>query len=160
MEEYISERTNITKKKFEILIVDDDTDIAKYLKDILILRGHTVTIVDEGPRCITHCNFIDKKYDIVFMDYHMDHMDGGEVSDIIRDKNHSILIFAFTGDNSKSALSVFKNTGMNGAIIKPVDIYALNTLMDLLENNPAQCYIQKLSKYKNSSIIIFANQHR
>lgn len=160
MEEYITERVTYTKKKFEILIVDDDADIAKLLRDILILRGHTVTIVDEGPRCITHCNFINKKYDIVFMDYHMENMNGAEVSDIIRDKNPNILIFAFTGDNSKTAFSNFKNSGMNGAIIKPIDINTLNDMMNIIETNQVHSYLHKLSKYKNSSLTIFPNQFR
>ena len=46
---------------------------------------------------------------------------------------NTALIFAFTGDDSKSALKKFKEIGMIGAIIKPIDINIINKLMNSLE---------------------------
>jgi hypothetical protein len=44
------------------------------------------------------------------------------------------MIFAFTGDNSGEAIIKFKEIGMSGAIIKPIDIIIINKLMATLES--------------------------
>lgn len=129
------ERTLLKRKTFDILIVDDDLEVADNFKQILELRGHRVTVVDDGLRCITHCLDSEKHYDIVFMDYHMEGLDGARVTEIVKyDSNkNKTLIFAYTGDNSIKAIDDFKQVGMDGAIIKPVSIKNLELLLDKLE---------------------------
>ena len=58
------------KKTLNILIIDDDENVSTMLEDYLSLRGHYVEIVCEGTRGITKNNL--KKYDIIFIDYHLD----------------------------------------------------------------------------------------
>jgi len=119
-------------KHYNILIVDDDHNIANIFKDILVYRGHKVTIITESISCLGKCQ--DTYYDIIFMDFHMENLNGVELTDIIRDvyKNKS-LVFAFTGDDSRSALNLFKENGMDGALIKPIDIEIVSNLMNSLE---------------------------
>jgi CheY-like chemotaxis protein len=131
--DFIYNNNKQIKKKLQVLIVDDDINVANLLKEYIELRGHIVTIVDEGVRSITLCS--DNKYDIVLLDYHLKGIDGVEVANIISDYIHEkTLLFAFTGDNSKQAINKFQINNMDGVIIKPVDIAAIDILLTNIEN--------------------------
>lgn len=120
------------RQQFKILIVDDDQMLAESFAEILKIRGHNITVANEGVSCVSKCQ--NSEYDIIFMDFHMDDINGVDVTDVIKNvcRNNSI-IFAFTGDDSQMALTKFKNIGMDGAIIKPFDIDTINKLMNSLE---------------------------
>lgn len=168
---------NINKKKyFNILIIDDDINITKLFKEYLESRGHNVHIVDEGTRGIMQFN--DKQFDIIFVDYHLkdgsptihnsptykSYVDGTIITECIqnimqnKEATKSSLIFAYTGDSSKSAINKFKKVGMAGALFKPVDIIILNKLMNLLETNTinsSQILHQTKNKFNSNSLIVF-----
>jgi CheY-like chemotaxis protein len=123
------------KKKLDILIVDDDTNSSELFKELLSLRGHNVSSIDEGVKCISNC--MKNKYDIIFLDYHIGDIDGVELADCLKDVLKSeALIYAYTGDNSPEAIKKFKEIGMNGAIIKPINIKTINNiLIDIEQHN-------------------------
>lgn len=121
------------QNKLNILIVDDDTNSSELFKEILELRGHCVITLDEGVKCISKC--LNDKFDIIFVDYHIGDIDGVELTDCLKDviKTKS-LIYAYTGDNSNKSIELFKNVGMNGVFIKPLNINVINKFMAELEN--------------------------
>jgi CheY-like chemotaxis protein len=147
--------------KLKILIVDDDPLASELFKEVLELRGHNVLVSSEGVDCIS--KFQSNDYDLVFLDYHIGDIDGVDLADYIKDIFKSnALIFAYTGDNSCSAVNKFKQTGMNGALIKPVDIDLINKIMILIEtenklnkNLVNKEIILQLNKIKNKSLICF-----
>ena len=145
------------RKIFNILIADDDTNIASNLQSLLNLRGHIVNIVDDGIGCISKCKNTENFFDIVFLDYHMDGLDGAQVAEIVKDDGKKTLVFAYTGDNSDKALNEFKIAGMDGAIIKPIDIKGIDMLMNKLENSSHidKTTINSLSRKTERSILIF-----
>jgi len=146
------------RKVFNILIVDDDEVIAKNLKEVLSMRGHNVYIFEDGLRCISHFQNNDViKYDIVFMDYHMDGLDGAQVAEIVKENKANTIIFAYTGDDSTKAINDFKNVGMNGVIIKPFDISCIDMLMNKLESCDKldSVSIKMITKKSLKSILIF-----
>ena len=145
------------RKTFNILIADDDLDVANNLKTILELRGHNVVVVDDGVRCITHCKDKARHYDILFLDYHMQHMDGTETTEFIKSDKKKTLIFAYTGDSSQQAIENFKQAGMTGAIIKPIDINGIELLMSKMEslNTLDTSTIKMITKKSSRSILIF-----
>lgn len=120
------------KKYFNILIVDDDVEIATFFGEILQNRGHDVTIVSEGTSCIGKCQ--NHHYDILFIDFHMENLNGVDIVGLIKNTQlRQSIVFAFTGDDSIAAITRFKSIGMDGAIIKPLDINLINRLMTTLE---------------------------
>ena len=120
------------RREYKILIVDDDVNMAEMLKDFLFQRGHRVSVVNESITCIGKCQ--NNFYDIIFVDFYMKNLNGVELVDIIKNAcQNKSLIFAFTGNDSSDALSQFKNVGMNGAIIKPINIDILEKFMNSLE---------------------------
>ncbi|AYV75649.1 MAG: PAS domain-containing sensor histidine kinase [Terrestrivirus sp.] len=145
------------RKIFNILIVDDDENIANNLKLLLNSRGHNVMVVNDGIRCISRCKDDETHFDIVFLDYHMDDIDGAQVADIVRDDKKKTIIFAYTGDSSEKALTDFKNVGMSGAVIKPITVNCIDMLMSKLENSTIldKNSISMLSRKSYRSILIF-----
>ncbi len=163
MSEYRYKTSNTYNKriKLNILIVDDDENASELFKEMLELRGHNVVTLNEGVRCIS--NIQTQKYDLIFLDYHIGDIDGVDLADFIKDIFKSnALIFAYTGDNSSSAVTKFKETGMNGALIKPIDCDLIDKIMNLIETSNKintdlinQEIIGKLNKIKNRSLICF-----
>jgi CheY-like chemotaxis protein len=145
---------NLTKKnKLNILIVDDDETSLELFKEILEFRGHNVTAVNEGVRCISSLQ--NNYYDIIFLDYHIGDIDGVELTDCIKDVfKHKSLIFAYTGDASINALSRFKIIGMNGVLIKPLNLDIIDSIMNTLEKNKNNVEY-KLKTINDTSMIIF-----
>ena len=125
----------VNKKKLEILIVDDDINSAELFKEYLSMRGHNVCSIYDGVKCISNC--MKNNYDLIFLDYHIGDIDGVELADCLKDvlKTKS-MIYAYTGDNSPGALQKFKEIGMTGAIIKPINLNTINNiLIDIEEKN-------------------------
>lgn len=120
------------KQKFSILIVDDDELISETFGEILSSRGHNVVTVHDSASCINKCQ--KQNFDIIFMDFHMENVNGVDMTDLLKNVcNNKSIIFALTGDDSKKALEQFKNIGMDGAIIKPLNIDLIDKLMNTLE---------------------------
>jgi len=129
---YCVEYSYIKKQKLNILIVDDDNNSSDLFKEILELRGHNVTTLDEGVKCISKC--LNNNFDIIFLDYHIGDIDGVELADCLKDvlKTKST-IYAYTGDSTKQSIDKFKNIGMNGVFIKPININNINNVLTNIE---------------------------
>ena len=157
------QKYNIKSKKLDILIVDDDYDTRNSLKDLIEMRNHNVSDLEEGMRCVSRCN--KKKYDIIFMDYHMNDLksDIGEVNglDVVKIMkeccNNDAPIFAYTGDNSSDAIKKFKESDLTGVLIKPVSPKLINDFFSIFEEYKDENYKKKLKKIsiKNKNLMIF-----
>lgn len=115
-------------KKLNILIVDDDMVSADLFKDILESYGHTVKTLDEGVKCLSNC--MKNKYDIIFLDYHIGDLNGADLADCLKDVlNTKSYIYAYTGDSNPIIMKKCKDIGMNGAIIKPLNIINIDKIL-------------------------------
>jgi two-component system sensor histidine kinase TorS len=122
------------KKKLNILIVDDDTQSSELFKEILELNGYNVNTLDEGMKCISRC--MKDKYDIIFLDYHIGDIDGADLADCLKDVlKIKSLIYAYTGDSNPDIIKKCQDIGMNGALIKPININIINNIMKTIEQN-------------------------
>ena len=63
-------------ENLNIFIVDDYMDFAESLSDIFEMEGHTCEIAHDGETAIER--FIEKKYDLTFMDIKMSGKNGVE----------------------------------------------------------------------------------
>lgn len=144
---YCVEHSYIKKQKLNILIVDDDTSSSDLFKEILELRGHNVTTLDEGVKCISKC--LNSNFDIIFLDYHIGDIDGVELADCLKDVlKIKSCIYAYTGDNNQKTIDKFKNIGMHGVLIKPININNINNILINLETNK-----------KNNNDFVVVNNH-
>ena len=78
-----------------VLVVDDDPDICKYLKDILSRKRYKTTIVDCGREAIKSVNQTD--YDIVLLDLSLPDIEGYKVMVHIKQKNPETIVIIITG---------------------------------------------------------------
>jgi PleD family two-component response regulator len=142
--------------QFKILVVDDDNFIAESLGEILSDRGHIVTIANESMTCIGKCQKTD--YDIIFMDFHLTDYDGANTTDLLKNVcNNKSIVFGFTGDDSKTTMSEFMKMGVDGAIIKPIDIDLIEKLMIILETKQEfdKHLLKNILKDKRRQLFIF-----
>jgi two-component system, NtrC family, response regulator HydG len=65
-----------TRKQLQILVVDDDVDIANSLAEIFEMEGHLVTTANSGGEAIRASE--QKNFDITFMDIAMPGKNGVE----------------------------------------------------------------------------------
>ncbi len=101
-----------------IFIVDDDDDICKLYKKLLLKRGYSVIdTAQNGEEAILKYRSFPIKPDVVLMDHRMPQKDGVETTKEIRKISpKQIIIFASADPSIKSmALSV----GANFFAIKP-----------------------------------------
>lgn len=139
-----------TKRKFNILIIDDNEEISELMKYYLENRGHNITILNDGTQGLYR--IIKFNYDIIFLDYHLYNnniINGSEICKLSREYNNKSLIFGYTEDHNKEIINDFKSSGTNGIFFKPIDINALNNFMNKLENE------QYIRPKKDNSIILF-----
>lgn len=144
------------KTQFKILVVDDDVFIAESLGEILSDRGHTVTVANESMSCIGKCQNIN--FDIIFMDFHLSDVNGAYTTDLLKTVcNNKSIVFGFTGDDSKETINKFIQTGVDGAIIKPIDVELINKLMMTIEtrNEFDKKIIKHALKNKKNQLFIF-----
>lgn len=100
-----------------ILIAEDEKQIAESLKKNFLDEGHSVITTEDGE---TALSLIDKiKFDILLLDWKMPKVTGFEVCKIIREKDFRIPIILITAldeiNNKVSAL----NAGADDYITKP-----------------------------------------
>ena len=151
---YLRDNTYNLKKKLNILIVDNDKDTTTLFKDILERRGHKVQIVNEGIRTISCVK--NNIYDIIFLDYNIEDIDGITLVELIKDIiEYESLIFAYTGNNN-NLINKFKNTGVNGILIKPINTNKINKIFNLFETIKINTLSDfKINKKLDGSIIFF-----
>ena len=112
------------KAEFEgkrVLIVDDNEINILIAKRILMKWGLVIDFVVDGYKAIDA--IAKTKYDLVFMDIQMPGITGFETATIIRDMQgdyyKSLPIVALTASTLHDEENKFKESGMNGHILKP-----------------------------------------
>jgi len=154
---------NEYNKKLNILIVDDDTYSRESLQDIIKTRGHNVTALDEGMKCINRCS--NQNYDIIFMDYHMDtlgedlgEIDGATITNMLNECfEKDYIIYAYTGDNSAEAIKHFKDNNMKGVFVKPVEPSLIIDFLKIMESNTESNRMLTRLSMKNKNFMYFKN---
>lgn len=118
-----------------ILSIDDETDIHYALKAIFDFAGWNsifASNVHEGLQL-----FVEKKPDIVLIDYHMPVVNGIKGVEMIRDLSASVPIIVFTIDESQNVANDFLAAGATDFALKPIKapdlISRINLHIKLLE---------------------------
>lgn len=113
-----------------ILLVEDDRVNQIVMSKMLALEGATVFIASNGLEAIEKSD--EMQYDLILMDIQMPEMDGIEATRYIRDKsrhNNHTPIIALTAFALKGDEEIFRASGMDDYISKPVDRLTLKDKM-------------------------------
>ena len=76
--------------RYKILIIDDDTELLKMLKDFFTLRGYEAAVAEDGLAAL---KLVEMGPDIILLDVNMPGIDGIEVCRRIRDHVSCPILF-------------------------------------------------------------------
>ena len=112
-----------------ILVVDDETDVAGVLADILRSDGHDVETAIDGVAALKRIR--EKSYDLILSDVRMPRMDGPELYRILeRDDPGLLRRFVFlTGDTLSSETEAFLKRTRVATLMKPFDFEAVRRVV-------------------------------
>lgn len=114
----------VDETTLNILVAEDNKTNQKVVSLILDQLGHSVTIADDGAKCVEALQ--TQNFDLILMDLHMPFMDGYEASRQIRKSGNDIPIFALTADARVEARKAAIEAGMDGFLTKPLMVGELH----------------------------------
>jgi CheY-like chemotaxis protein len=129
-------RASRTLAPQRILIVDDNRDAADSLHALLGLLGAQVEIANDGPSALDAVPRFQPA--AILLDIGLPGMSGYEVARQIRD-NPAIaqpVIIALTGWGQPDARRQSRDAGFDHHLIKPLDLAALQKILDSLKSDP------------------------
>jgi CheY-like chemotaxis protein len=116
------------KQKARILVIEDEEDVRKLLRDILTDAGHKVDVANDGSEGIEI--FKKKKFDLVLTDLGMPRMSGWEVAEKVKSINGKVPVALITGWNIALDSSEMKDSGINLVIHKP---FKMEQILNLVQ---------------------------
>jgi len=117
----------------KVLVAEDNTVNQLLITELLKERGVGVTIVEDGLEAL---DALDKnQYDLVLMDINMPKMDGIEATKKLRENGFKIPIVALTANVMAEEKSAYMKAGMNDHLSKPIEIKALERVLQKFLSN-------------------------
>jgi PAS domain S-box-containing protein len=119
------------RKKIHVLIAEDNVTNQVIAMSMMSVLGYTATLAKNGREAVDH--YKEGAFDIILMDQHMPVMDGIQASTEIRRleriTGRHIPILAFTATVMEQEQKALFNSLMDGFILKPVTLEALESVM-------------------------------
>ncbi|MBU4129343.1 MAG: response regulator [Proteobacteria bacterium] len=134
--------------KFLLLLVEDNIINQKVAVGMLKKMGYRADIASDGIQALKALE--TKRYDLIFMDCQMPHMNGYEATRIIRDAasniiDHTVPIVAITANAMAGDRQECLDAGMNDYISKPFRPEALSEVLKKWLPFPPKTTIEPLS---------------
>lgn len=130
--------------KNDILIIEDDIDIALMVKEYLAKEGHNVFVANKGEEGIKL--FKEKNIELIILDIMMPGMNGYEVLESIRKISNIPIVMLTAKGHQLDKIIGFKN-GCDDYIVKPFDLVELNLRIDAILRR-----VKKESEISNSVV--------
>lgn len=106
-----------------LLLVEDETKVATFIKKGLERQGFTVEIAEDGR--VGKRFFDERTYDLLILDVNLPYMDGVQLAHYIRTKNTQVPILMLTAlDTTADKLAGF-DAGIDDYLVKPFDFMEL-----------------------------------
>ena len=107
------------KKKYKILLCEDDSNLGLVLKNYLELDEYEVTLERDGRLGLAA--FQREKFDLCLLDVMMPHMDGFTLAEEIRNTDPDIPLFFLSAKTLKEDIITGYKLGADDYITKPFD---------------------------------------
>lgn len=114
----------------DALVIDDNRDIADGLRGMLALIGYQVRVA-LGPRPALEA-LAQRVPDVIFLDIHMQGLDGVEVCRYIRrdPRTARVIIVAISSDNQPALIDRVREAGADGFLAKPIEMPMLEDVAE------------------------------
>lgn len=105
-----------------ILIIDDDANVANYVKFRLEKKGYEIHHIDNGLDGVE--GIMNLKPDLVILDMMMPGIDGREVAEIVKEKNLMDVsrIIVLSGKEVTEEVKALFDLGVHDYLQKPINI--------------------------------------
>lgn len=113
---------------FRVLVVDDNSDAADVLAELLKFNGLEVAVAYGGEQAIAIAEAF--RPDVVFLDIGMPVLDGYQTARALREKlSTSVYIVALTAWNDAATLTRVAQAGFDRHLTKPANLDAILTII-------------------------------
>ena len=109
------------------LLVDDDVENLKALKEVLLLRGHYADTAQSGSEALEKIG-LGSVYDIVLCDLAMPGINGWEVARVALQTNPNLNFYIVTGWGEQVQSEIPLNLPVRGVLSKPIDLGKLDRI--------------------------------
>lgn len=104
---------------FQILLAEDDKNTAKLMKTIISTAGYNVFVAENGSIAL---EILDKQHiDLIVLDIMMPHINGLELTQMIRESGNNIPILTVTAKHLLADKRAGFHAGTDDYMVKPVD---------------------------------------
>lgn len=114
-------------KSLDILVVDDDVDLAEAIAEALEMAGHNPTVAGSGTEAIE--KYCGRAFDITFMDVKLPDINGVETFLTIREMDPGARVVMMTGYRIDQLLAQATDDGAIKVLHKP---FAMEDVLDSL----------------------------
>jgi len=105
------------EKKLDIMIVDDNPEVADILGKLIETDGHKVTVTYDGKKALK--SYQDKKFDLVFVDISMPGMNGIDFTQKLFELDKNARVVGITGHIGTKEVEEILNAGALAFLKKP-----------------------------------------
>jgi signal transduction histidine kinase/ActR/RegA family two-component response regulator len=133
-------RAPVAQRPPRVLVVDDNADAAESMGMVLDMLGLPHRVAFDGESALAHA--AEFRPDVVLLDIGMPGMDGYEVARRIRQRpeNAGMQLIALTGWSQPQDRRRSREAGFDHHLSKPVDIGALQGLLDAARPSPVHAH--------------------
>jgi len=105
--------------RLRAVVCDDAPDLRELVADLLRMKGHEVTVVEDGPSAVRVISL--EKPDVALIDIGLPDMDGYEVARTLRRQmtEHQVRLIAMTGYGQATDRAAALQAGFDAHIVKP-----------------------------------------
>ena len=135
--------------KKNILIIEDDPKIRRYLELELVHEGYNIDLAVDGSEGLKL--FRENSYSLILLDLMLPHMSGEEVCKTIRNESNIPIIVLTAKDEIFSKITLL-DLGADDYITKPFIIGELLARMRVIFRNKQAFTDKKILKFENISL--------
>ena len=108
----------LTRRPLLALVAEDNMINQIVMSKLLEGVGHEVEVVENGQLA---CDILsERRFDFIVMDVHMPILNGLDATRAIREGGNMIPIIGCTADSFPDQLEIFRLSGMDDIVVKPV----------------------------------------
>ena len=115
----VSDETAPVPRALRAVVVDDAADLRELVSDLLRMKGHEVTAVEDGASAVRVIR--EQLPDVALIDIGLPEMDGYEVARTLRKElpNKKLRLIAMTGYGQAADKAAATAAGFDAHIVKP-----------------------------------------
>ncbi len=114
--------------QYNILVAEDDTNIANLIKELITRKGNNALVARDGEEAFKI--FSNIKVDLIITDLKMPNIDGMTLIKMVRETNRKVPVVIITGYGSNQNRELAKQYGVREILSKPCPLTEISNAID------------------------------